>query len=220
VSDLARIAVPVVPAGLPSALLERRPDIAGAERRVQAANANVGVARAAFFPQIVLSASGGFNSGAVAALFDTPSRVFSLGATLAQTLFDGGLRRARSDQAVASYDAAVAAYKQTVLGGFQQVEDDLATLRLLENEALLQDRAVRAAQLSERLALSQYRAGTASYLSVVTAQTLSLTSQRTAAQLLGRRLVASVALVVATGGGWQAADLAAASTTSTTSTDS
>jgi NodT family efflux transporter outer membrane factor (OMF) lipoprotein len=208
------LAIPVVPPGLPSTLLERRPDIAGAERRMRQANANIGVAQAAFYPQITLSASGGFSSATIGALFDTPSRVFSLGTALAQTVFDGGLRRAHSDQAIASYDASVAQYKQTVLSGFQQVEDNLATLRLLEQEAALQAKAVEASQLSERLALDQYRAGTATYLSVVTAQTLSLSNQRTAAQLLGRQLVASVALIAATGGGWSTADLA--STPSTT----
>ncbi|WP_348014805.1 efflux transporter outer membrane subunit, partial [Rhodoferax sp.] len=201
-SDALHMAIPVVPPGLPSSLLERRPDIAGAELRMRAANANIGVAQAAFYPQITLSAAGGFSSATLGALFNTPSRVFSLGAALAQTVFDGGLRRAHSDQAIASYDASVAQYKQTVLSSFQQVEDNLATLRLLEQESRYQAQAVEAAQLSERLALNQYRAGTATYLGVVTAQTLSLTNQRTAAQLLGRQLVASVALVAATGGGW------------------
>lgn len=209
-SDAMLATVPVIPAGVPSALLERRPDIAGAERRVLAANADIGVAQAAFFPQLVLSASGGFNSATIGTLFNTPSRVFALGATLAQTLFDGGLRRAHSDQAIATYDATVAQYKQTVLAAFQQVEDDLSTLRVLEGESTLQARAVAASQLSERLALSQYRAGTSSYLNVVTAQAQSLSNQRTAAQLLSRRLSASVALIAATGGGWHAADIAAA----------
>ena len=200
------VQLPVSPAGLPSELLERRPDIAGAERRVQAANANIGVAKAAYYPQITLSASGGFSAASLATLFNTPSRVWSLGAALAQTVFDGGLRKAHTDQAVAAYDASVAQYKQTVLGGFQQVEDDLATLRVLDSESTLQAGAVRSAQLAERLALAQYRAGTATYLSVVTAQTLSLTNQRTAAQVLGRQLAASVSLIAATGGGWSAAD--------------
>lgn len=216
-SDALLKTIPVIPAGVPSALLERRPDIAGAERRVLAANANIGVAQAAFFPQLVLSASGGFNSATIGALFNTPSRVFALGATLAQTVFDGGLRRAHSDQAIATYDATVAQYKQTVLAGFQQVEDDLSTLRVLEGESTLQARAVAASQLSERLALSQYRAGTASYLNVVTAQAQSLSNQRTAAQLLGRQLSASVSLIAATGGGWHADDLAAAASSSSSS---
>ncbi|APW40212.1 RND transporter [Rhodoferax koreense] len=210
----AQMAVPVVPPGLPSTLLERRPDIAGAEQRMRAANANIGVAQAAFYPQIMLSASGGFSSATIGALFNTPSRIFSLGAALAQTIFDGGLRRAHSDQAIATYDASVAQYKQTVLAGFQQVEDNLATLRLLDEEAAYQAKAVEASQLSERLALSQYRAGTATYLGVVTAQNLSLTNQRTAAQLRGRQLVASVALIAATGGGWNATDLATSSPSS------
>jgi outer membrane protein TolC len=142
----------------------------------------------------------------MASLFNTPGRVWSLGAALAQTVFDGGLRRAHSDQAVASYDAAVAQYKQTVLSGFQQVEDNLATLRVLAQESVVQADAVSASQLAERLALSQYRGGTTTYLSVVTAQTLSLSNERTAAQLLGRQLAASVALIAATGGGWNAAE--------------
>jgi NodT family efflux transporter outer membrane factor (OMF) lipoprotein len=201
-----RVQLPATPAGLPSELLERRPDIAAAERRVQAANANIGVAKAAYFPRIVLSATGGFSAANLVTLTNTPSRVWSLGAALAQTLFDGGLRKAHSDQAVAAYDVSVAQYKQTVLGGFQQVEDNLATLRVLDNESGLQAQAVQAAQLAERLALSQYRAGTATYLSVVTAQQLSLTNQRTAAQVLGRQLAASVSLIAATGGGWSAAE--------------
>ncbi|HXE21166.1 MAG TPA: efflux transporter outer membrane subunit [Rhodoferax sp.] len=194
--------LPVIPTGLPSDLLERRPDIAGAERRVALANANIGVAKAAYFPSLILSASGGDSSTGFAALFDTPSRVWSLGAALAQTLFDGGLRKAHSEQAIAAYDASVAQYKQTVLGGIQQVEDNLALLRVLNHEVVLQDQAVQASQLAERLALAQYRAGTATYLSVVTAQTLSLANQRSAVQLRGRQLAASVALITAVGGGW------------------
>ena len=199
--------LPPVPAGLPSDLLERRPDIASAERQVAVANANIGVAKAAFFPALTLSASGGFNSASLAQWFDTPSRVWSLGAALAETIFDGGLRRAHSDQAIAVYDAAVAQYKQTVLGGFQEVEDNLATLKVLDQEAIAQNQAVQASQLAERLALSQYRAGTATYLTVVTAQTLSLGNERTLVQLLGRQLLASVALIKAVGGGWDASQL-------------
>ena len=194
--------LPAVPFGLPSELLERRPDIAAAERRVAAANAQIGVARAAYYPSLLLSASGGFGAATVASLFDAPSRVWSLGSSLAQTVFDGGLRRARDAQAVAAYDQTVAQYRQTVLNGFQQVEDNLAALRLLDEESGVQDRAVQAAQLAERLALSQYRAGTATYLSVVTAQQFSLGNQRAAVQLRGRQLAASVDLVTSTGGGW------------------
>ena len=197
---------PATPEGLPSDLLEHRPDIAGAERRAAAANADIGVAQAAYFPQLTLSASGGFGAGALGSLFDTPGRVWSLGAALAQTIFDGGLRRARTVQAEAAYDITVAEYKQTVLGGFQQVEDNLALLRLLARETTFQDQAVRSSQQAEQIALAQYRAGANSYLNVVTAQTLSLTNQRTAVQLRGRLVAASISLVSATGGGWSATD--------------
>lgn len=200
--------LPQTPTGLPSDLLERRPDIANAERLAAAANANIGVARAAYFPTLTLSATGGYSSLAFAQLFDTPSRVWSLGSLLAATLFDGGARSARNDQAVAAFDAAVATYKQTVLGGLQEVEDNLSTLRVLDQESVVQDQAVKAAQLSERLALSQYQAGTTTYLSVVTTQTAALTNQRAAVTLLGRQLVASVALIKATGGGWRASEIA------------
>ena len=197
---------PASPEGLPSELLEHRPDIAAAERRAAAANANIGVARSAYFPQLTLGASGGFGAAALGNLFDTPSRVWSLGAALAQTIFDGGLRRAHTAQAEAAYDVAVAQYKETVLAAFQQVEDELALLRLLDQETALQDQAVRSSQQAEQLALNQYRAGTATYLAVVTAQTLSLTNQRTAVQLRGRLLAAGLSLVAATGGGWSAQD--------------
>lgn len=194
--------VPVIPAGLPSELLERRPDIASAERRAAQANANIGVARAAYYPALTLGASMGSSASSLASLFTAPASVWSLGATLAGTLLDGGLRKARDAQAMAAYDIAVAQYRQTVLTSFQQVEDQLAALRVLAQESAVQARAVQAAELSERLALSQYRAGSASYLAVVNAQTLSLTNQRALEQLRGRRLVASVALIAATGGGW------------------
>jgi len=198
--------MPATPAGLPSALLEHRPDIAAAERRAAAANASIGVARAAYFPQLTLSASGGFSAAALGSLFDAPARVWSLGAALAQTIFDGGLRSARTAQAEAAYDAAVAQYKATVLDGFQQVEDQLALLRLLDQEATLQDQAVRSSQQAEQSALAQYRVGTLSYLNVVTAQALSLSNQRSALQLRGRLVAASISLVAATGGGWSATD--------------
>jgi NodT family efflux transporter outer membrane factor (OMF) lipoprotein len=198
--------LPVTPPGLPSALLERRPDIAAAERRVALANANIGVAQAAYFPSLLLSASGGSASGSLAPLFAAPTNVWSLGATLAQTLFDGGLRRARTAQSTAAYDVSVAQYKETVLASFQQVEDDLATLRVLERESALLTASVAASQLAERSVLAQYRAGTTNYLSVVTAQTLSLANQRSATQVLGRQLAASVALIAAIGGGWSVDD--------------
>ena len=204
--------MPDTPAGLPSELLEHRPDIAAAERRAAAANANIGVARAAYFPQLTLSASGGVGAAALGSLFDTPSRVWSLGAALAQAIFDGGLRTARVAQAEAAYDISVAQYKQTVLAGFQQVEDQLALLRLLARESTFQDQAVRASQQAQQSAIAQYRAGTISYLDVVTTQATLLANQRAAVQLRGRQLAASITLVSATGGGWSASDPLAAPT--------
>jgi len=199
-----------VPPGLPSALLERRPDIAAAERRMAAANANIGVARAAYFPSLVLSAVGGGSSGSLADWFGPPGRVWSLGAALAGTIFDGGLRNAQNDQAVAAYDGAAAAYRQTVLGGMQEVEDNLSALRVLDDEVVVQDRAVEAARTAERVSLAQYRAGTTSYLTVVTAQALSLSNERSAIQVRGRELAASVGLIKAIGGGWSSDALARA----------
>ena len=194
--------LPDVPVALPSELLERRPDIAAAERRAAAANAEIGVARAAYFPSLSLTASGAGAAAALHTLIEAPVRLWSLGASLAQTVFDGGLRDARSAEAVAAYDVTVASYRQTVLTGFQQVEDQLATLRVLDGELALQDAAVRSAQLAERLALDQYRAGTATYLTVITAQTQSLANERTAVQLRSRQYGAHVALIAALGGGW------------------
>jgi len=208
--------VPVIPAGVPSDLLERRPDIAGAERRTAQANANIGVARAAYFPTLLLGAAGGYSSSHLAPFLDAPVRVWSLGATLAATLFDGGLRAARDAQAVAAYDASVAQYRQTVLRAFQEIEDNLAALRVLDEESAVQERAVQSAQLAERLALSQYRGGTATYLAVVTAQTLALANQRTLVLLHARQLLASVALIKATGGGWDGSVLAARGAAQTT----
>lgn len=210
------VALPEVPAGLPSQLLERRPDIAAAERRAAAANANIGVAQSAYFPSLVLSASGGFASAGFSQWIDAPSRMWSLGAALAETIFDGGARRAHTDAAVAAYDTAVAQYKRTVLAGLQEVEDKLAALRVLGEERAMQDAAVAAARVAERASLAQYRAGTATYLAVVTSQTLLLSNQRSAVQLLGRQLAASAALVNAIGGGWNAAELATAAAGSVT----
>lgn len=201
------LALPQVPAGLPSQLLERRPDIAAAERRAAAANASIGVAQSAYFPNLMLSAGGGFASSGFSQWLTAPSRIWSLGAALAATIFDGGTRRAQTDAAVAAYDAAVAQYKRTVLAGMQEVEDNLAALRILGEERAVQDAAVRAAGVAARASVAQYRAGTATYLAVVTSQSALLTNQRTAVQLLGRQLAASAALVKALGGGWNAAEL-------------
>jgi NodT family efflux transporter outer membrane factor (OMF) lipoprotein len=194
---------PDIPPGLPSALLERRPDIAAAERRAAAANAQIGVAEAAFFPSLTLSATGGFQSSLLSELFSLPSRYWSLGPALAQVIFDAGLRRAQSAQAIAVYDQAVANYRQTVLTGFQEVEDNLAALRVLEQEAAVQEEAVKSARESLAIVLNQYRAGTANYLAVIVIQAATLNNERTAIDILGRRLAASVALVKALGGGWK-----------------
>lgn len=196
--------IPDAPVGIPSELLERRPDIAAAERRIAAANAQIGVARAAFFPALTLSASLGLQSPSFADWLTAPSRFWSIGPALLQPLFDAGLRRAQSNQAIAFYDATVAAYRQAVLGSFQEVEDNLAALRLLSEEAQLQEDAVQAARRALAVATNQYRAGTVSYLNVVTAQTTALNNERTAVAILGRRLTASVLLVRALGGGWSA----------------
>jgi len=201
---------PDIPTGLPSELLERRPDIAAAERRAAAANAKIGVAEAAFFPAVTLSATGGFQSSVIGNLLSVPSRYWSLGAALAQVVFDAGLRRAQTDQAIAAYDESVANYRQTVLSAFQDVEDNLAGLRILEQEAGVQDEAVKAARESLAIVLNQYRAGTANYLAVIVIQAAALNNERTAITILGRRLTASVALIKALGGGWNETPVATA----------
>ena len=203
-------ALPGVPVALPSDLLERRPDVAAAERRVVAANAQIGVAKAAYFPRLTLSATGGFQSSTVADWLTLPSRFWSVGPALAATLFDAGLRRAQTDQAIAAYDANVAAYRQTVLTGFKEVEDNLAALRILEQEAQVQDEALQFARQSLAIVNNQYKSGTVSYLNVITAQATALSSERTAVDILNRRLAASVLLVKALGGGWSAAKAPAA----------
>jgi NodT family efflux transporter outer membrane factor (OMF) lipoprotein len=194
---------PVIPVDLPSELLERRPDIAAAERRAGAANAQIGVAEAAFFPAVTLSATGGFQSSLLSQLFTLPSRYWSLGPALAQIIFDAGLRRAQTAQAIATYDENVANYRQTILAGFQEVEDNLAALRILEQEAAVQDEAVKTARESLAIVLNQYRAGTANYLAVIVIQAAALSNERTAIGILGRRLTASVTLIKALGGGWK-----------------
>ena len=198
---------PAIPVGVPSELLERRPDIAAAERRVAAANAQIGVAVAAFYPTITLNASSGFESSSLAQWFTAASHFWSVGPGISQTVFDGGLRRAQTDAARAAYDATVATYRQTVLTSFQGVEDNLAALRILEQENGVQEEAVKAARKSVDLTTDQYKAGTVSYLNVVTAQTIALTDEVTAIQIRGRQMAAAVLLVQALGGGWTAADL-------------
>jgi NodT family efflux transporter outer membrane factor (OMF) lipoprotein len=196
-----------VPSGIPSELLERRPDIAAAERRVAAANAQIGVAKAAYFPDIVLNATGGFESAKLSDWLSWPSRLWSVGLSLSETVFDAGLRSALTDQAIAAYDQMVASYRQTVLGGFQEVEDNLAALRILEKESLVQGEAVSAARKSLEFSMNQYKAGTISYLDVVTVQTILLANEITAINLLGRRMSASVLLIEAIGGGWNSSAL-------------
>ena len=198
---------PAIPVGIPSSLLERRPDIAAAERRMAAANAQIGVAEAAYYPSLTLSATAGFQSSSFSNWLIAPSRFWSLGPALAQTLYDGGLRRAQTDQAIAAYDANVAAYRQSVLTGFREVEDNLVALRILEEEAAIQDEAVQYARQSVALTSNQYKAGIVSYLNVVIVQANALTNERTAVDVLNRRLAASVLLIKALGGGWTASAL-------------
>jgi NodT family efflux transporter outer membrane factor (OMF) lipoprotein len=201
---------PAIPVGVPAELLERRPDIAAAERRVAAANAQIGVAIAAFYPTIALSASAGLQSGSIAQWFAWPSRFWAVGPGISETVFDGGLRRAQTEQARAAYDGSVAAYRQTALTAFQGVEDNLAALRILQDEAQVQDQAVKSATRSVALTTNQYKAGTVSYLNVITAQTIALTNQVTAVQILGRRMGAAVLLIQALGGGWDVGELPSA----------
>ena len=198
---------PPIPAGVPSQLLERRPDIAASERQVAAANAQIGLAKAAYYPTLLLSAAGGFQSSSITSWFTWPSRFWSVGPSLAQTLFDFGRRRAQEQQVEAAYDAAVASYRQTVLSAFQEVEDNLAALRLLAEEAAQQEAAVKAAEVSLQLESDRYRAGTVSYLDVITSQTIALTNERAAVSIHYRRMTAAVQLIRALGGSWNASTL-------------
>jgi len=193
---------PAVPAGLPSELLERRPDIASAERSMAVANANIGVARSAYFPAVSLTGSGGFESRIIGTLIQGPSALWSVGAAAAETLYEGGQRRAASEQARAAYDQAVAVYRQTALTAFQEVEDNLAALRILEQEAQTQRGAVQAAEHSLALSTTRYRGGVTSYLEVTTAQSAALNDELVAVQIQGRRMTACVLLIKALGGGW------------------
>jgi NodT family efflux transporter outer membrane factor (OMF) lipoprotein len=202
---------PAVPVALPSTLLERRPDIADAERRVASANEQIGIAKAAFYPALTLSATAGFQSTSFLNWLTWPSRFWSAGPQLAQTLFDAGRRRGQLQIAEAQYDATAANYRQTVLTAFQQVEDNLAELRILEQEGAELARAVSAAERSLAVSSAQYSAGTAPYLQVLIAQTVVLGDQRAIINLLTRRLSASVNLIQALGGGWDTSKLPSAS---------
>ncbi len=194
--------VPSIPAAVPSALLERQPDIAGAERRMAAANAEIGVAEAAFFPDITLSASDGFGAASLGKLLSASSNVWAFGPQLAWTLFDAGARQAQVDEAKASYQQQVALYKQSVLTGFQQVEDQLAALRVYAQQADIQANAVKSANEAEAIANNQYKAGVVAYTNVVVAEVTALNNRETALSIRENRLTTSVALIQALGGSW------------------
>ena len=205
-APLAEPVIPVVPTGLPSALLERRPDIAAAERRVAAANAQIGVAKAAYFPNLTISASGGYQGTSLGDLISLPNRFWSLGPRLALSLFDGGLRLAQVEQAEAIVDATADGYRLVVIGAFQEVEDQLAALRILAEEAVTQSETEDFARQALEVATNQYKAGLVGYLNVVNAQTVLLDSERTSVALWNQRLAASVDLIRALGGTWQNPD--------------
>jgi NodT family efflux transporter outer membrane factor (OMF) lipoprotein len=196
------VKIPDIPLDQPSDLLERRPDIAASERLVAAANANIGVAKAAYFPSLSLSGALGFENTSLNHLFSLSNRFWSVGPSLAGTLFDGA-RRALTNQAFANYDASVAVYRETVLAAFQNTEDNLVSLRVLANEVTVQDEATKAADESEAIALNQYKSGVVSYLNVIVAQTAALTNERASLTVRGRQLASSVALIKSLGGSWK-----------------
>jgi len=198
---------PPIPVGVPSELLERRPDVAAAERRVASANAQVGLAKTAYYPLVNLVGSGGFESGTITTLLQGPSAFWAVGAAVAQTIFDGGRRHALNDEAKAGYDSTVASYRQTALTAFQQVEDNLAALRILEQEAGVQATAVQSARRSLALSNTRYEGGVTSYLEVITAQNAALSDEVTAVNILGRRMASAVLLVQTLGGGWDRSNL-------------
>jgi NodT family efflux transporter outer membrane factor (OMF) lipoprotein len=202
-----RTDVPTVPAGVPSTLLERRPDIASAERKVASANAQIGIAISAFFPSLTITGSDDYQGNTISRLIRTANRVWAIGPSVALTVFDAGLRRAQVAQARATYEQTVDLYRGTVLTGLQQVEDEIVTLRVLEQRADIEDATVKAAREAETLTLNQYKAGTVPYSSVITAQTTRLNSEENALNALSGRLQASVALIEALGGGWKASEL-------------
>jgi NodT family efflux transporter outer membrane factor (OMF) lipoprotein len=198
---------PAIPVGVPSELLERRPDIAASERRVGEANEGIGIARAAYFPSLVLGATGGLEGSSIANWFAWPSRFWAVGPTMLQTLFDGGRRRATSEGALANYDATVANYRETTLTAFQQVEDNLAALRILEHEAQQQREAVAEAKRGVQIFTNRYQSGVDPYLQVVSAQTIALLNERNEVDILRRRMDASVLLIKGLGGGWDVSKL-------------
>lgn len=202
-----RVEPPAISVGIPSQLLERRPDIAAAERRVAESNEQIGIARAAFYPTIVLSASAGFEGDSITNWFDWPSRFWAVGPSAVETLFDAGRRRATSQAAVANYDATVAGYRETTLTALQQVEDNLAALRILDQEAQQQKDATASAQESLQVFTDRYIGGADPYLQVLTAQTIALQNERNEVDILRRRMDASVLLIKALGGGWNVSQL-------------
>jgi NodT family efflux transporter outer membrane factor (OMF) lipoprotein len=202
-----RADVPSVPPGVPSQLLERRPDVAQAERKVAAANAQIGVAQTAWFPSLSLTGSLQYSGSTLSRLIRASNRIWSIGPEIAATVFDGGLRRAQVKAAKAEYEISVDDYRQTVLAGFQNVEDDLVSLRVLEKQAAVENEAVKAAREAETLTLNQYKAGTVPYSSVISAQTARLDAEQTALNVLSNRLQASVALIQDLGGGWDASQI-------------
>jgi NodT family efflux transporter outer membrane factor (OMF) lipoprotein len=198
---------PTVPIGVPSQLLERRPDIAAAERNMASANAQIGVAYAAYYPALTLGAQGGFESSTFKHLLDWPSRFWSIGPTVSETIFDAGLRRATVNQFIAVYNADVAGYRQTVLTAFQQVEDSLAAVRILSQQIQQQQLAAQSAQQFVDLEMARYETGVDPYINVVTAQTTLLSDQQTLASLNTQVMTSSVQLIEALGGGWDSSQL-------------
>jgi NodT family efflux transporter outer membrane factor (OMF) lipoprotein len=198
---------PEIPVGIPSQLLERRPDIAAAERQVAAANEQIGIARSAFFPDLVISATGGLQAGSIVDWFTWPSRYWAVGPQVLQTAFDAGRRRAQLETAEAGYDATVANYREIALRAFQEIEDNLSSLRILEQESAKQQEATAAAENSLQLSLNRYKGGLVTYLDVITAQSIALSNERTGVDLLRRRMDASVQLIKALGGGWDTSQL-------------
>jgi NodT family efflux transporter outer membrane factor (OMF) lipoprotein len=199
---------PAIPVDMPSTILERRPDIAAAERKAAAANEQIGVAIAAFFPTLTLSATGGFESSLMSQLLRAPSRFWTLGPDIAATIFDGGLRSAQTEAARASYDQAAATYRQAVLSAFQDVEDNLASLRILQNEIVIQQQAVASAQQALAIVNNQYKSGTVGFINVLTAQTTAFTAEQKLATIAGQRMVSAVGLIKALGGGWDTSQMA------------
>ena len=196
---------PAFGVGVPADLLQRRPDVAAAERRVASANAQIGVAQAAYYPNLTLSASLGQQSNGLSNWLSAPNRVWSIGPSLVETLFDGDLRHAQKEAAIAAYDATVATYRQTVLSSMQDVEDNLSTLDVLRREKIAEDQALASAREALQLVTNQYKAGTVSYLNVLTAQNAALTAEQSSISILGRQMSASVLLIKAIGGGWTSA---------------